>query len=65
MLIFWLTTLQRPVGLISLLDEECMFPRATDFTLANKLKDHLKKNASFRGERDKNFYHYAGEVGRF
>ncbi|XP_024397400.1 myosin-1 [Physcomitrium patens] len=55
---------KRPVGLISLLDEECMFPRATDFTLANKLKDHLKKNASFRGERDKKFrvYHYAGEV---
>ncbi|XP_024384280.1 myosin-1 isoform X2 [Physcomitrium patens] len=55
---------KRPVGLLSLLDEECMFPRATDVTLANKLKDHLKRNASFKGERDKKFriYHYAGEV---
>lgn len=60
-------TLQRPVGLLSLLDEECMFPRATDVTLANKLKDHLKRNASFKGERDKKFriYHYAGEVDNF
>ena len=57
-------TLQRPLGLISLLDEECMFPRATDFTLANKLKDHLRLNSSFKGERDKKFRicHYAGEV---
>ncbi|KAG0602597.1 hypothetical protein M758_10G025900 [Ceratodon purpureus] len=55
---------KRPLGLISLLDEECMFPRATDFTLANKLKDHLKRNSSFKGERDKKFRicHYAGEV---
>lgn len=44
-----------------------MFPRATDFTLANKLKDHLKKNSSFKGERDKKFriFHYAGEVEYF
>lgn len=60
-------TLQRPLGLISLLDEECMFPRATDFTLANKLKDHLKRNAFFKAERDKKFRicHYAGEVEHF
>jgi hypothetical protein len=59
--------LQRPLGLISLLDEECMFPRATDFTLANKLKDHLKRNACFKVERDKKFRicHYAGEVNTF
>jgi myosin-5 len=56
--------MQRPLGLISLLDEECMFPRASDLTLANKLKEHLKGNDCFKGERDKAFRvcHYAGEV---
>ncbi len=60
-------TLQRPLGLISLLDEECMFPRATDLTLANKLKDHLRRNDFFRSDRDKKFRicHYAGEVEDF
>lgn len=55
---------KRPLGLISLLDEECMFPRASDLTLANKLKEHLKGNDCFKGERDKAFRvcHYAGEV---
>lgn len=50
--------------MISLLDEECTFPRATDLTLANKLKDHLKGNICFKGEWDKTFriFHYAGEV---
>jgi myosin-5 len=53
--------MQRPLGLISLLDEECMFPRASDLTLANKLKEHLKGNDCFKGERDKAFRvcHYA------
>ncbi|XP_024403089.1 myosin-3 isoform X2 [Physcomitrium patens] len=55
---------KRPLGLISLLDEECMFPRASDLTLANKLKDHLKGNDCFKVEREKAFRvcHYAGEV---
>ncbi|KAG0563594.1 hypothetical protein KC19_8G043800 [Ceratodon purpureus] len=55
---------KRPLGLISLLDEECMFPRSSDLSLANKLKEHLKGNDCFRGERDKAFRvcHYAGEV---
>ncbi|CAM6041637.1 unnamed protein product [Sphagnum compactum] len=55
---------KRPLGVISLMDEECTFPRATDVTLANKLKEHLRGNACFKGERSKAFRicHYAGEV---
>lgn len=56
--------LQKPLGLLSLLDEETTFPKATDLSLANKLKQHLSSNPCFRGERGKAFtvHHYAGEV---
>ncbi|CAN6481697.1 unnamed protein product [Victoria cruziana] len=55
---------KRPLGLLSLLDEESMFPNGTDLTFANKLRQHLGSNSCFRGERDKSFSicHYAGEV---
>lgn len=55
---------QKPLGLLSLLDEESTFPNGTDLTFANKLKQHLGPNSSFRGERGKAFTvgHYAGEV---
>ncbi|XP_044489475.1 myosin-1-like [Mangifera indica] len=55
---------KKPLGLLSLLDEESMFPNGTDLTFANKLKQHLKSNSCFRGEREKAFtvHHYAGEV---
>lgn len=55
---------KRPLGLLSLLDEESTFPNATDLTFANKLKQHLDTNSCFRGERGKAFAvrHYAGEV---
>lgn len=55
---------KKPLGLLSLLDEESTFPNGTDLTFANKLKQHLGPNSSFRGERGKGFtvYHYAGEV---
>ncbi|KAI4313211.1 hypothetical protein L6164_026207 [Bauhinia variegata] len=55
---------KKPLGLLSLLDEESTFPNGTDLTFANKLKQHLKSNSCFRGERDKAFTvcHYAGEV---
>ncbi|KAM5566371.1 myosin-1-like [Rosa sericea] len=55
---------KRPLGLLSLLDEESTFPNGSDLTFANKLKQHLSSNSSFRGERDKAFTvsHYAGEV---
>ncbi|KAJ6737067.1 P-LOOP NUCLEOSIDE TRIPHOSPHATE HYDROLASE SUPERFAMILY PROTEIN [Salix viminalis] len=55
---------KKPLGLLSLLDEESTFPNGTDLTFANKLKQHLNSNSCFRGERDKAFSvsHYAGEV---
>ncbi|XVE49708.1 hypothetical protein DITRI_Ditri01bG0102700 [Diplodiscus trichospermus] len=55
---------KKPLGLLSLLDEESTFPNGTDFTFANKLKQHLKSNPCFRGEREKAFTvsHFAGEV---
>ncbi|KAL1192616.1 Myosin-3 [Cardamine amara subsp. amara] len=55
---------KKPLGLLSLLDEESTFPNGTDLTLANKLKQHLNANSCFRGDRGKAFTveHYAGEV---
>ncbi|KAI4328584.1 hypothetical protein L6164_020924 [Bauhinia variegata] len=54
----------KPLGLLPLLDEESTFPNGMDLTFANKLKQHLKSNSCFKGERDKAFTvcHYAGEV---
>ncbi|XP_031131713.1 myosin-2-like [Ipomoea triloba] len=55
---------QKPIGLIALLDEESNFPKATDLTFTNKLKEHLKTNQCLKGERGGAFSirHYAGEV---
>lgn len=55
---------KKPLGLLSLVDEESTFPNGTDLTFANKLKQHLNSNSCFRGERGKAFSvsHYAGEV---
>ncbi|XP_010466165.1 PREDICTED: myosin-1 [Camelina sativa] len=55
---------KKPLGLLSLLDEESTFPNGTDVTLANKLKEHLHSNSCFRGDKGKLFtvVHYAGEV---
>ncbi|KAG7545982.1 Myosin head motor domain [Arabidopsis suecica] len=55
---------KKPIGLVSLLDEESNFPKATDTTFANKLKQHLNANSCFKGERGRGFRikHYAGEV---
>lgn len=55
---------KKPLGLLSLLDEESTFPNGTDMSFANKLKQHLNSNLCFRGERGKAFTvsHYAGEV---
>ncbi|KAL3503279.1 hypothetical protein ACH5RR_037728 [Cinchona calisaya] len=55
---------KKPIGLISLLDEESNFPKASDLTLADKLKQHLCANPCFKGERGRAFriHHYAGEV---
>nr|GLL36291.1 hypothetical protein TanjilG_30478 [Ipomoea trifida] len=55
---------KKPLGLLSLLDEESTFPNGTDLTFANKLKQHLNSNPCFKGGRGKAFTvcHYAGEV---
>lgn len=55
---------QKPDGLISVLDEVSNFPKATDITLATKLKQQLNSNPCFKGERGGTFSvrHYAGEV---
>ncbi|XWS52002.1 hypothetical protein CRYUN_Cryun11dG0030300 [Craigia yunnanensis] len=55
---------KKPLGLLSLLDEESNFPNATDLTLANKLKQHLNANSCFKGDRGRAFgvRHFAGEV---
>ncbi|KAL9288305.1 Myosin-4 [Arabidopsis thaliana] len=55
---------KKPIGLVSLLNEESNFPKATDTTFANKLKQHLNANSCFKGERGRGFRikHYAGEV---
>ncbi|XP_022753232.1 myosin-2-like isoform X2 [Durio zibethinus] len=54
---------KKPLGLLSLLDEESYFPNATDLTFANKLKQHLKANSCFKGDRGRAFgvRHFAGE----
>ncbi|MBA0738934.1 hypothetical protein Gogos_012247 [Gossypium gossypioides] len=62
--LIFLSFMQKPLGLLSLLDEESTFPNGTDSSFANKLKQHLKSNPCFRGEREKAFTvsHFAGEV---
>ncbi|KAK3199233.1 hypothetical protein Dsin_022648 [Dipteronia sinensis] len=55
---------KKPLGILSLLDEESNFPKASDLTFANKLKQHLNANSCFKEERGRAFSvrHYAGEV---
>ncbi|XP_021758722.1 myosin-2-like [Chenopodium quinoa] len=55
---------KKPLGLLSLLDEESNFPKATDLSFANKLDEHLNSNSCFKGGRDGSFSirHYAGQV---
>ncbi|XP_069504253.1 myosin-IIIa isoform X2 [Ambystoma mexicanum] len=57
--------LQKPMGLLSLLDEEIRFPRATDQTLIEKFENNLKSKYFWRPKRvDLTFgiHHYAGKV---
>ncbi|KAJ6724404.1 MYOSIN-2 ISOFORM X1 [Salix viminalis] len=55
---------KKPLGLLSLLDEESNFPNATDLTFTNKLKQYFNDNPCFKGQRGRAFgvCHYAGEV---
>ncbi|KAM7487926.1 hypothetical protein LguiB_025410 [Lonicera macranthoides] len=62
--IYGFESFDKPLGLLSLLDEESTFPNGTDLTFANKLKQHLNHNSCFKGERGEAFTvcHYAGDV---
>ncbi|CAJ1050694.1 myosin heavy chain%2C fast skeletal muscle-like [Xyrichtys novacula] len=63
--------IEKPMGIFSILEEECMFPKATDMTFKNKMYDqHIGKSAPFqkpkpaKGKAEAHFslVHYAGTV---
>ncbi|XP_035245190.1 myosin heavy chain, fast skeletal muscle-like [Anguilla anguilla] len=63
--------IEKPMGIFSILEEECMFPKASDTTFKNKLYDqHMGKTAAFqkpkpaKGKAEAHFalVHYAGTV---
>ncbi|XP_042262727.1 myosin heavy chain, fast skeletal muscle-like isoform X2 [Thunnus maccoyii] len=63
--------IEKPMGIFSILEEECIVPKATDATFKNKLHDqHLGKSAPFqkpkpgKGKAEAHFslVHYAGTV---
>ncbi|XP_078501044.1 myosin-7 [Lissotriton helveticus] len=63
--------IEKPMGIMSILEEECMFPKASDLTFKAKLYDnHLGKSANFqkprnpKGKPEAHFalMHYAGTV---
>ncbi|NXR34775.1 MYH6 protein, partial [Zosterops hypoxanthus] len=63
--------IEKPMGIMSILEEECMFPKASDMTFKSKLYDnHLGKSANFgkprnvKGKAEAHFSltHYAGTV---
>ncbi|KAL4648956.1 myosin-7-like [Arapaima gigas] len=64
--------IEKPLGILSILEEECMFPKATDISFKAKLYDnHLGKSPNFQKPRmDKKrkyeahfeLVHYAGVV---
>ncbi|TMX04023.1 hypothetical protein EJD97_011968 [Solanum chilense] len=54
---------KKPIGLISLLNEESNSLTATDLTFVCKLKQHIKSSPCFKSEREEFcIRHYAGEV---
>ncbi|MBN3321677.1 MYH7 protein, partial [Atractosteus spatula] len=64
--------IEKPMGILSILEEECMFPKATDMTFKAKLYDnHVGKSSNFQKPKpDKRrkyeahfeLVHYAGVV---
>ncbi|XP_022625843.1 myosin-6-like [Seriola dumerili] len=63
--------IEKPMGIMSILEEECMFPKASDSTFKAKLYDnHLGKSPNFqkprivKGKPEAHFslVHYAGTV---
>merc|ERR1711937_289763 len=63
--------IEKPMGIMSILEEQCMFPKATDMTFKDKLyQQHLGKNHKFAKPATKkrkfeahfSLGHYAGDV---
>lgn len=64
--------IEKPMGILSILEEECMFPKASDKTFLAKLyENHEKKSKNFGKPKPKKdakyephfeIYHYAGTV---
>ncbi|CAF3330941.1 unnamed protein product [Rotaria sp. Silwood1] len=63
--------IEKPMGILSILEEECIVPKATDKTFVEKLyNNHLGKHPQFgkpkpaKGKAEANFeiHHYAGSV---
>jgi myosin-3 len=60
--------LGRPIGVFSLLDEECNFPKATDASFAAKLDQHFGTNEAYapvkmaRGHPAFAIHHFAADV---
>nr|XP_026694242.1 myosin-6-like [Ciona intestinalis] len=62
--------IEKPLGIMSILEEECMFPKASDDTFKDKLyQNHLGKSKAFgkpvkktKYEAHFELYHYAGTV---
>ncbi|NXQ15539.1 MYO3B protein, partial [Peucedramus taeniatus] len=58
--------LAKPLGLLSLLDEQSAFPQATDKTFVDKLNSSFKGNSHFQTARGRvlgfSIIHYAGKV---
>jgi myosin protein heavy chain len=59
--------IEKPMGILALLDEECVFPKATDRTYVDKLmlahSTHPKfGKPSFKSSFDFSIIHYAGKV---
>ncbi|KAH9489592.1 hypothetical protein Btru_037584 [Bulinus truncatus] len=59
--------LEKPMGILALLDEECVFPKATDKTFVEKLlaqhSSHPKfQKPDFRADADFSLIHYADKV---
>ncbi|KRY21283.1 Myosin-3 [Trichinella patagoniensis] len=64
--------IEKPLGIISMLDEECIVPKASDMTFVQKLNDqHLGKHPNFQKARPPkgkqseahfSIVHYAGTV---
>ena len=57
------------MGILSLLDEECWFPKATDKSYVEKLQREHAQNSKFskpdfRSAADFTLSHYAGNVRR-